>query len=44
VKITVQVIVDAQDGTAPLVHQASVIEREDLTPATAGLRLAEAPR
>ncbi|MFZ0159497.1 MAG: hypothetical protein WAL50_10755 [Kineosporiaceae bacterium] len=41
-KITVQIVVDAQDGTTPLVHQGSVIEREDLTPATAGLRLTEA--
>lgn len=41
-KITVQVVVDAQDGTAPVVHQASVIERVDLTPATAGLHLTEA--
>jgi hypothetical protein len=42
VKITVQIVIDAQDGTTPVVHQGSVIERCDLTPATAGLHLVEA--
>jgi hypothetical protein len=41
-KITVQIVVDPQDGTPPAVHQAGVIERIDLTPATAGLHLDEA--
>ena len=41
-KITIQVVVDPQDGSPPAVHQAGVIERTDLTPATAGLHLDEA--
>jgi hypothetical protein len=41
-KITVQLVIDTQDGTAPTTHEAGVIERYDLTAATAGLQLAEA--
>jgi hypothetical protein len=42
-KITVQVVIDPEDGTTtPTIHEAGVIERGDLTPATAGLHLDEA--
>jgi hypothetical protein len=41
-KITVQIVVDAQDGSPPAVHQVGVVERSGLTPATAGLHLDEA--
>lgn len=41
-KITVHVVIDPQDGTTPTTHEAGVIDRTDLTPATAGLHLAEA--
>ena len=42
VKITVQIVIDAQDGTPPAVEQVTAIARDDLTMATAGLTLAEA--
>ena len=41
-KITVQIVIDAQDGTPPAVGQVAAIARDDLTMATAGLTLAEA--
>lgn len=41
-KVTVQVVIDREDGTAPDVHEVGVLERQDLTPASAGLRVAEA--
>lgn len=41
-KVTVQIVVDAQDGTPPAVEQVAVIARDDLTIASAGLALAEA--
>lgn len=41
-KITVQVVVDAQDGTTPTVQQVTSIAREELDLAGAGLALAEA--
>lgn len=41
-KITVQVVVDAGDGTDPVTYPGPVIERTDLTPATVGLHLDEA--
>ena len=42
VKITVQIVIDAQDGTPPAVEQVAAIARDDLTMASAGLALAEA--
>jgi hypothetical protein len=42
VKITVQIVIDAQDGAPPAVQQVAAIAREDLTMASAGLALAEA--
>ena len=41
-KITVQIVIDAQDGTPPTVEQVAAIARDDLTMASAGLALAEA--
>ena len=41
-KITVQIVIDAQDGTPPATEQVAAIARDDLTMATAGLALAEA--
>ena len=41
-KITVQIVIDAQDGTPPAVEDVAAIARDDLTMATAGLALAEA--
>lgn len=41
-KITIQVVIDAQDGTLPAAEQVTVIERDDLSMGTAGLALAEA--
>ena len=41
-KVTVQIVIDAQDGTPPTVEQVAAIARDDLTMATAGLALAEA--
>ena len=41
-KITVQIVIDAQDGTPPAVEQVAAIARDDLTMASAGLALAEA--
>ena len=41
-KVTVQIVIDAQDGTPPAVEQVAAIARDDLTMATAGLALAEA--
>lgn len=41
-KVTVQVVIDREDGTAPDVHEVGVLERQDLTPASAGLQVAEA--
>ncbi|GAA0955094.1 ISKra4 family transposase [Actinocorallia libanotica] len=41
-KITVQLVIDAQDGSQPVVEHLAAIAREDLSPATAGLALAEA--
>ena len=41
-KITVQIVIDAQDGTPPATEQVAVVARDDLTMATAGLALAEA--
>ena len=41
-KITVQIVIDAQDGTPPTTEQVASIARDDLTMATAGLALAEA--
>lgn len=41
-KITLQVVIDPEDGTTPTSQVAGVLERGDLTPATAGLHLAEA--
>jgi hypothetical protein len=42
VKVTVQIVIDAQDGTPPAVEQVAVIARDDLTMASAGLAMAEA--
>jgi hypothetical protein len=42
VKITVQIVIDAQDGTPPTTEQVAAIARDDLTMASAGLTLAEA--
>jgi hypothetical protein len=42
VKITVQIVIDARDGTPPAVEQVAAIARDDLTMASAGLALAEA--
>jgi hypothetical protein len=42
VKITVQIVLDAQDGTPPAVEQVTAIARDDLNMASAGLALAEA--
>jgi hypothetical protein len=42
VKITVQIVIDAQDGTPPTTEQVAAIARDDLTMTTAGLALAEA--
>jgi len=42
VKITVQIVIDAQDGTPPATEQVAAIARDDLTMASAGLALAEA--
>ena len=41
-KITVQIVIDAQDGTPPATEQVAAIARDDLTMASAGLALAEA--
>ena len=41
-KITVQIVIDAQNGTPPATEQVAAIARDDLTMATAGLALAEA--
>ena len=41
-KITVQIVIDAQDGTPPATEQVAVVARDDLTMASAGLALAEA--
>ncbi len=41
-KITVQIVIDAQDGTPPATEQVTAIVRDDLTMASAGLALAEA--
>lgn len=41
-KITVQVVIDAEDGSTPTTREVGLIERGELAPATAGLRLAEA--
>lgn len=41
-KVTVQIVIDAQDGTPPAVEQVAAIARDDLTMASAGLALAEA--
>ncbi len=41
-KITVQVVVDAQDGTAPTAQQVAAFAREEMSMASAGLTLAEA--
>jgi hypothetical protein len=42
VKVTVQIVIDAQDGTPPAVEQVAAIARDGLTMASAGLALAEA--
>jgi hypothetical protein len=42
VKITVQIVIDAQDGTPPATERVAAIARDNLTMATAGLALAEA--
>jgi hypothetical protein len=42
VKVTVQIVIDAQDGTPPAVEQVAAIARDDLSMASAGLALAEA--
>jgi hypothetical protein len=42
VKVTAQIVIDAQDGTPPTVEQVAVIARDGLTMASAGLALAEA--
>jgi hypothetical protein len=42
VKITVRLVIDAQDGMPPAVEQVAAIAWDDLTMATAGLALAEA--
>jgi hypothetical protein len=39
VKVTVQIVIDAQDGTPPSVEQVAAIARDDLTMASAGLVL-----
>jgi hypothetical protein len=36
VKVTVQIVIDAQDGTPPAVEQVAAIARDDLTMASAG--------
>lgn len=41
-RITIHAVIDPQDGTAPHTHLVGTLERGDLTPATAGLALAEA--
>ena len=41
-KITVQIVIDAQDGTPPATQQVASIARDDLAMATAGLALVEA--
>ncbi|MCW2883415.1 MAG: ISKra4 family transposase [Streptosporangiaceae bacterium] len=41
-KITVQLVIDAQDGTPPTVEHVTAIARDDLAMSTAGLALAEA--
>ncbi|MGH3278928.1 MAG: hypothetical protein ACRDNW_07305 [Trebonia sp.] len=41
-KVTVQIVIDAQDGTPPAVEQVTAIARDDLTMASVGLALAEA--
>ena len=41
-KVTGQIVIDAQDGTPPATEQVAVIARDDLTMASAGLALAEA--
>jgi hypothetical protein len=41
-KITVHVVIDAGDGQPATSHDVAILAREDLTPATAGLRLDEA--
>jgi hypothetical protein len=40
-KVTVQIVIDAQDGTPPATEQVAAIARDDLTMASAGLALAE---
>ncbi|MFE0174897.1 hypothetical protein ACFWZ2_21500 [Streptomyces sp. NPDC059002] len=41
-KLTVQLVIDHQDGTALETHEVGTLKRAALTPATAGLHLAEA--
>ena len=41
-KVTVQIVIAAQDGTPPAVEQVAAIARDGLTMASAGLALAEA--
>ena len=41
-KITVQIVIDAQDGTPSATEQVTAIARDDLTMASVGLALAEA--
>ena len=41
-KVTIQIVIDAQDGTPPAVEQVAAVARDDLTMASAGLALAEA--
>ena len=41
-KVTVQIVIDAQDGTPPATEQVTVVARDGLTMASAGLALAEA--
>jgi hypothetical protein len=42
VKVTVQIVIDVQDGTPSAVEQVTAIARDDLTMASAGVALAEA--
>ncbi|MCK2238978.1 MULTISPECIES: hypothetical protein [unclassified Crossiella] len=41
-KLTLQIVLDSEDGTAPTTREAGFLHRGELGPATAGLRLAEA--
>jgi hypothetical protein len=43
-KITVQILLDPEDGSAPTACPITTLERAELTPASAGLHLAEAPQ